>query len=102
MQTKIVKDMAKYTGNVFMGLSGRQTVLICLGVAIIAIAYFFLPIPGFLAIVMGLPFFLMAFYKPEGLSLERYAFYYIESVLRNSHTRYYEKNSEVYKALWGE
>lgn len=100
MKTRVVKDMSKYVENFMAGMSFRQTTLCIIGVAIVIVTYTVLKVPDILAIALGFPVIMAAFYKPDGLKLEQYLWYWIESKFLNKTVRYYERENVVYDFFW--
>lgn len=100
LQTRFIADISKYTENFFLGMSARQTIFGLLGVALVAGGSFVLPIPPSMSVILGLPILLMGFYKPEGVPLEQYVHYWLESKMINPQIRYYQPDSTVYDYLW--
>lgn len=80
MQTlEINKEIIMEKDSLILGLSVRETVCAILGVGVIAGGYLFLQNSGlglqggsWLAIVAGIPFFAVGFYKKNGMPLEKY------------------------------
>lgn len=80
MQTlEINKEIIMEKDNLVLGLSPRETIFGGIGIAIIAGGYMLLSGGGmglqagsWLAILAGIPFFLLGFYKKNGLVLEKY------------------------------
>ena len=80
MQTlEINKEIIMEKDSLILGLSVRETICAVLGVGVIAGGYLLLENSGFglqggswLAIVAGIPFFAVGFYKKNGMPLERY------------------------------
>lgn len=100
IQTRVAADLTKYTENFFFGMSARQTVLSVLGAAVTAAAYILSALPGIAAIGLGLPLFALAFLKPDGLALEKWAANWIQSALLRPAVRAREGGSELYEFLW--
>ncbi len=80
MQTlEINKEIIMEKDSLILGLSTRETVCAVLGVGVVAGGYLFFQNSGlglqggsWLAIVAGIPFFAVGFYKKNGMPLERY------------------------------
>lgn len=80
MQTlEINKEIIMEKDSLILGLSVRETVCAVLGVGIVAGGYLFFQNSGlglqggsWLAIVAGIPFFAVGFYKKNGMPIEKY------------------------------
>lgn len=99
LQTRITADMSRYTENFFLGMSVRQTILSLAGVAVTAAVYIFTEIPGIIAAGAGLPFFILAFFQPDGIRAEKYLAHFLFARSRPQ-VRSYEGGCDLYEFLW--
>lgn len=100
IQTRVGSDLTKYTENFFFGMSLRQTLLSAAGVAATAAVYIFLPVPGIAAAACGLPMFALAFLKPDGLSAEKWLYYWLRANILRPRVRVHLERSALYDFLW--
>ena len=92
MEERMFSDIDMYRENVLLGMDARQTLLGIAGCVITAAAYFMSGgggAMGWLAIALGLPCFLFAFARPEGLRLESFLALYLRCMLLTERRRYF-------------
>lgn len=100
IQTRVGSDLAKYTENFFFGMSLKQTLLSAAGVAATALTYIFLPVPGIVAILCGIPFFAFAFLRPDGLSAGQWLKYWLRANVLRPRVRTNVQKNDLYEFLW--
>ena len=100
MKTRVTKDIEKYTGNFAAGMDARQVGLMLCGILAAVLLGIFVHAPDFVTMGTAFAFFAFALFKPEGLKLEIYLYYWIESRFLNSIVRHYERENVLYEYLW--
>ena len=100
LQTRVSADLTKYTENFFFGMSMRQTLLSAAGASATAFAYILLALPGPAAMAIGLPFFALAFLRPDGLPAEVYVRNWIRARILRPRVRHYHPENDLYELLW--
>lgn len=100
IQTRVSKDLTKYTENFFFGMSLRQTLLSAAGVCVTTLSYIFLMVPGIAAVGLGLPFFAFAFLRPDGLPASQWLRCWARAVLIRPKIRVHAPENELYEFLW--
>lgn len=100
IQTRVGRDLTKYTENFFFGMSLRQTLLSAAGAAAVAAVYIFCPVPGIAAAACGLPLFALAFLKPDGLPAEKWLWNWVSANLLRPRLRVFEQRDALYELLW--
>lgn len=92
MEERMFSDIDMYRENVLLGMDARQTLLGTLGCAVTAVSYFLSGgggVMGWLAILLGLPCFLLAFARPGGMRLESFIAVYLRCMLLTERKRYF-------------
>lgn len=100
LQTKFIADISRYTENFFLGMSPRQTVFAVSGGAVMAAGSFLSPAGDVLPMLAGIALIMLGFFRPDGLTPERYLLSWLESHFLRPARRHYEPDSTEYDFLW--
>lgn len=102
MNVNIPEDITKHEENILMGMNMRQTAFSVVGVALISVSFFFTEktiiseVASWLAIFLGAPCFLFAFYTRDGLPLEKFLMIYLRFKLISYRKRKFIAENEFY------
>jgi hypothetical protein len=108
MKVDIPDDILAYESNFFAGMSPRQTGLSLIGIALTSVSFFMYNsmqigsnvIWSWVSMAGGIPFFLFAFYKWNGLPLEKFISIYLDFKLFSHQKRKWMAENDYYEYVF--
>ena len=101
MESKIMDDIGEYKATLLFGMTVRQTVFGIMGVFVVALSYFLSnsmldpTTSSYIAILLGLPCFLLGFYRPEKMHLEQYILMIFKNNILKTRFRIYKTENII-------